>query len=78
MCSLSGPLGSSLCKVFGHRQVAFTGGLLISLGTVLSAFVPSVTVMYFTLGILGGKHEKYKCILIACNFKEFIPLCLLL
>ncbi|RXG58124.1 Monocarboxylate transporter 12, partial [Armadillidium vulgare] len=43
-----------LCEEFGHRKVAFFGGVTISISVVLSAFAPSADFLFFSYGILGG------------------------
>ncbi|XP_072224893.1 solute carrier family 16 member 6b isoform X2 [Leuresthes tenuis] len=43
-----------LSNRFGYRPVVMTGGFLISLGTILSAFTNSIIEMYITAGIVSG------------------------
>ena len=49
-CILAGMLSDR----FGIRRVAFTGGLLAFVGTLSSAFVKEVLLLYLTFGVLVG------------------------
>ncbi|RXG58977.1 Monocarboxylate transporter 7 [Armadillidium vulgare] len=42
-----------LCEEFGHRKVAFFGGVTVSISVVISAFAPSADFLFFSYGILG-------------------------
>nr|XP_006817454.1 PREDICTED: monocarboxylate transporter 12-like [Saccoglossus kowalevskii] len=48
------PLVSSLNKKFGTRVVVVTGGIISSIGLLLSSFANSVYVLYVSYGIIGG------------------------
>ncbi|XP_028674972.1 solute carrier family 16 member 6b [Erpetoichthys calabaricus] len=52
--TFTAPLSTILSNRFGHRPVVMLGGVLISLGTILSAFANSIVQMYLTLGIISG------------------------
>lgn len=52
--TFTAPLSTWLSKRFGHRPVVMTGGFLISLGTISSAFANSITQMYVTIGLVSG------------------------
>lgn len=52
--AFSAPLSTMLSNRFGYRPVVMTGGFLISLGTITSAFTSSVTEMYITTGIVAA------------------------
>lgn len=46
--------GSLLCKRFGCRQVVMVGGVITSLGLLLSSFANSLHFIYFTHGVMVG------------------------
>ncbi|KAI3359445.1 hypothetical protein L3Q82_002943 [Scortum barcoo] len=52
--TFTAPLSTMLSNRFGYRPVVMVGGLLISLGTITSAFTNSITEMYITIGIVSG------------------------
>ncbi|KAB5553658.1 hypothetical protein PHYPO_G00041140 [Pangasianodon hypophthalmus] len=52
--SFTAPLSSVLSNRFGFRPVVMVGGVLISLGTVTTAFTTSITQMYITTGLVAG------------------------
>uniref|UniRef100_A0A3Q0SSS7 Monocarboxylate transporter 7 n=1 Tax=Amphilophus citrinellus TaxID=61819 RepID=A0A3Q0SSS7_AMPCI len=52
--AFTAPLSTMLSNHFGCRPVVMMGGLLISIGTITSAFTSSITEMYITTGIISG------------------------
>ena len=58
-CIFSGPVGSGLINKFGCRFVCFSGGILGSLGFILSSVAPNVMYLYFTFGALSGWYVVY-------------------
>ncbi|XP_078140736.1 solute carrier family 16 member 6b [Centroberyx gerrardi] len=52
--TFTAPLSTVLSNQFGYRPVVMTGGFLISLGTISSAFTNSINEMYITIGIVSG------------------------
>ncbi|ELT92539.1 hypothetical protein CAPTEDRAFT_219362 [Capitella teleta] len=52
--TLTAPLASMLCERFGCRAVAFVGGLIFSVGLMISAFSTSLLFMLFSFGLLSG------------------------
>ncbi|XP_070712198.1 solute carrier family 16 member 6b isoform X1 [Pempheris klunzingeri] len=52
--TFTAPLSTMLSNRFGTRPVVMTGGFLISLGTISSAFTNSINEMYITIGIVSG------------------------
>ncbi|KAK5913310.1 hypothetical protein CgunFtcFv8_007854 [Champsocephalus gunnari] len=52
--TFTAPLATILSNRFGHRSVVMVGGLLISLGTISSAFTRSIDQMYVTIGVISG------------------------
>ncbi|KAG7236401.1 hypothetical protein INR49_000979 [Caranx melampygus] len=52
--TFTAPLSTLLSNRFGYRPVVMTGGFLISLGTITSAFTNSINDMYITIGIISG------------------------
>ena len=55
-CCVAGPVAGVLTNMYGARAVGMAGGLLGSLGLVLSMFANSVHHLYATFGIITGKH----------------------
>ncbi|KAF5894757.1 monocarboxylate transporter 7-like, partial [Clarias magur] len=52
--SFTAPLSSVLSNRFGFRPVVMVGGVLISLGTITTAFATSINQMYITTGLVTG------------------------
>ncbi|XP_030196310.1 monocarboxylate transporter 7 isoform X1 [Gadus morhua] len=48
------PLASVLSNRFGFQPVVMLGGVLISLGTITTAFTTSIFQMYITMGMVAG------------------------
>lgn len=51
---MCGPIASVLIDRYGCRKMTIIGGILASVGFVLSAFAPSLEVMFLTFGIISG------------------------
>lgn len=49
------PLGSYLGNRVSTRVAVMTGGLLSSIGLIISSFAPSLPFLYISLGILTGE-----------------------
>lgn len=52
--SISGPLASFLINKWSCRVCMITGGLIVSISHVLTAFMPNITGVIFSLGVFGG------------------------
>ncbi|CAL8306168.1 unnamed protein product [Merluccius merluccius] len=52
--TFTAPLSTVLSNRYGYRPVVMMGGVLISLGTVTSAFTNSIDQMYITIGVVSG------------------------
>ncbi|KAF7657511.1 hypothetical protein LDENG_00026260 [Lucifuga dentata] len=52
--TFNGPLSSVMTNRFGFQPVVMLGGLLISSGTIATAFTSSINQMYITTGIIAG------------------------
>ncbi|CAL8271908.1 unnamed protein product [Lota lota] len=52
--NFTAPLSTVLSNRFGYLPVVMTGGVLISLGTITSAFTNSINQMYITIGVVSG------------------------
>ncbi|XP_051744103.1 solute carrier family 16 member 6b [Ctenopharyngodon idella] len=52
--AFTAPLSTVMSNHFGYRPVVMLGGLLISLGTITTAFTKSISEMYITMGIVAG------------------------
>ncbi|CAL8302016.1 unnamed protein product [Lota lota] len=48
------PLSSVLTNRFGFQPVVMLGGILISMGTITTAFTTSISQMYITTGLVAG------------------------
>lgn len=51
---LSGPVMSSLVDKYGCRNMTILGGVISTVGFVLSAYAKSIYVMYVTFGVIAG------------------------
>lgn len=51
---LSGPIASFLTDRYGCRNVTIVGSILASLGFALSAYAPTIEILYLTFGVLAG------------------------
>ncbi|XP_013406563.1 monocarboxylate transporter 12-like [Lingula anatina] len=49
-----GPVSSSLANLFTARKVVMSGGVLSSLGLILSAFPPNIYYLFFSFGLVAG------------------------
>ncbi|XP_013406721.1 monocarboxylate transporter 9 [Lingula anatina] len=49
-----GPVSGSLANLFTARKVVISGGLISSLGLILSAYPPNIYYLFFTFGIVAG------------------------
>ncbi|XP_060069838.1 monocarboxylate transporter 12-like [Ylistrum balloti] len=54
LCFALGPLANYLVGVFSFRAVVMFGGLLVSIGYFISAFVPRMEWMFLTIGVICG------------------------
>ncbi|XP_016134597.1 solute carrier family 16 member 6b [Sinocyclocheilus grahami] len=52
--AFTAPLSTVMSNRFGYQPVVMVGGLLISLGTITTAFTNSIIEMYITMGIVAG------------------------
>ncbi|KAK0144935.1 Monocarboxylate transporter 7 [Merluccius polli] len=57
--TFTAPLSTVLSNRYGYRPVVMMGGVLISLGTVTSAFTNSIDQMYITIGVVSGIYHTY-------------------
>ncbi|XP_070567599.1 monocarboxylate transporter 3-like isoform X4 [Ptychodera flava] len=51
---LTGPIASTLVNRFGVRSVVIVGALFITTGFILSIFAKTLTMLYFSYGLLTG------------------------
>ncbi|PAA56045.1 hypothetical protein BOX15_Mlig004039g1 [Macrostomum lignano] len=51
---LTGPIAGALVNKFGCRPVCIAGAVLATAAFVISSFAPSLTILTFTYGVLGG------------------------
>ncbi|XP_030623033.1 monocarboxylate transporter 2 [Chanos chanos] len=49
-----GPVSSILVNRYGSRPVVMVGGLLVSVGMIISSFGTSITHLYICVGVIGG------------------------
>ncbi|KAM9463104.1 solute carrier family 16 member 6a isoform 1-T1 [Clarias gariepinus] len=52
--TFTAPLSTALSNRFGFQAVVIIGGLLISLGTICTAFTSCINQIYITIGIVAG------------------------
>uniref|UniRef100_A0A8B9JGX4 Monocarboxylate transporter 7 n=1 Tax=Astyanax mexicanus TaxID=7994 RepID=A0A8B9JGX4_ASTMX len=52
--AFTAPLSTVLSNRFGFQPVVILGGLLISIGTISTAFTSHITQIYITIGIVAG------------------------
>lgn len=51
---------SALANRYGFRSVTIAGAVLASAGFALSSLAESIEFLYFSYGILGGKHTYFE------------------
>ncbi len=51
---LFGPVASTLSKRFGHHTVIISGGILCSIGLILTSFATKLEYMCLSFGIITG------------------------
>ena len=56
---MTGPVSSLLCDKYGCRPVVMVGGLIFSIGVTASAFAQSISMVYLTFGLLGGRKKQF-------------------
>jgi MFS family permease len=61
-----GPFVSALANRYGFRTVCILGSVLGAIGFVISYFANSVTYLFFSYGVLGGKHATPKISAVVC------------
>ena len=54
MMFFMGPIAATMSSKYGCRPVSMTGGIIFSLGLVLSSFAPNIYTLYFTYGVMIG------------------------
>lgn len=62
MSPLTGPISNALSVRFSCRAVVFAGGLLMGVGFITTAFVPSFPWLYFTYSTVTGRSFCYHSI----------------
>lgn len=60
---LPGPVGSALSTRWGARPVVMFGGVLTSIGFIVSAFARSLLHLYLGLGVLAGEGEDTRVLM---------------
>ncbi|KAL5012611.1 hypothetical protein ScPMuIL_011162 [Solemya velum] len=56
---LLGPLSNALSRRYTCRLVVMTGGVVFTIGMLLSAFTPNLPFLYFSYGIIGGIGSSF-------------------
>ncbi|KAJ8933232.1 hypothetical protein NQ314_014148 [Rhamnusium bicolor] len=51
---IAGPIGSALVDKYGCKSMTILGGLICTVGFILSSYSKSIGVMYVTFGVIGG------------------------
>lgn len=49
-----GPISSALTNKYGCRAVTITGAIIASIGFAFSLLAPTITMLYFTIGVCAG------------------------
>lgn len=62
-----GPLVSALANKFGCRKVTILGSIVTALGFLVSTLAPSIEVLMFLYGVVGGWYSTIKVNVIALN-----------
>ncbi|XP_063307645.1 monocarboxylate transporter 7-like [Pelobates fuscus] len=52
--TVTAPIASILTSQFGHRLVVMAGGLLCSIGMLVTTFASNVNTMYISIGVMSG------------------------
>lgn len=68
-CSVAGPFIGLFINTCGCRQTAIIGGLVNSLGWVLSAYAANVQTLFVTFGVAAGKHGLTCLVSVFCAFR---------
>ena len=55
-----GPIASSLTNRYGCRLVTIVGAVIAAIGLAASAFTPSVTFLYLSIGLCTGTQDSDK------------------
>lgn len=65
-----GPLVSALANKFGCRKVTILGSIVTALGFLVSTLAPSIEVLMFLYGVVGGWYSTIKVNVIAFAYAE--------
>lgn len=57
----SGPIAGWVVMRWGPRVAVMLGGLLAGLGNLMTAFAPSLDVVFFTHGFVNGRLSEGSC-----------------
>lgn len=64
--NFAGPVANALALRFTSRRVVMLGGLIMTIGFILSMFPPNIAYLYFSYGLLVGKALNYFYVCNAC------------
>ncbi len=70
---VSSPITAFLLTIVSHRFVCVLGSLCCAIGAFASAFVPSITYLFLTLGILYGLGVNFLFHSSLCLQLEYFP-----
>ncbi|CAN7995608.1 unnamed protein product, partial [Ixodes hexagonus] len=67
--NLSGLLAGPMIHSFGIRTVAILGGLMMSLGCIVSLFATGILFLVFSLGVITGTGQGvlFSCVIVCIN-----------
>ena len=68
--SIAGPIVSALVNRFGTQRVTIAGGLIAFVGSLMSAFQPSLYFMYFSHSFVSGNIASFMWV--GKKFYDFI------
>lgn len=79
---LPGPLVSALANKFGCRKVTIIGSIVTALGFLVSTLAPSIEVLMFLYGVVGGWYTVFVnaialtvCLFAYAEVKKFTHMC---
>lgn len=57
--NISGPVAGALVNKFGCRVTSIIGSFVAAFGFAISYYAQSVTFLYISIGLIGGKCTKF-------------------
>ena len=57
-CPITGPVAGAVCSKFGPRAAAMVGGLIASIGMIVSSQSSNIIYLIISLGFFAGEIES--------------------